>query len=221
MALLPMKGHSQRVPRKNLRLFRGKPLYHRIVESLLRASRVSGIAIDTDSAEIAEDARKHFREIRILDRPRELLGDEVPMNSIIAHDIAQSDGEHFLQTHSTNPLLSAETIDRAVAAYFESLGRFDSLFSVTRIQSRLYESSGKAINHNPEELLPTQLLDPVFMENSCLFVFSKASFRAAGNRRIGKKPKLFETPRLESVDIDEESDFEIAELLFAAKKPCP
>lgn len=208
-----MKGHSERVPNKNIRDFCGKPLYHRVLESLLASRYIREVVIDTDSEIIAADAAS-FQRVRIIDRPEAIRGDFVSMNVIIAHDLSLSPGEHFLQTHSTNPLLTSATIDRAAEAYFAGLGTNDSLFSVTRWQTRFYDREGRAVNHNPAELLRTQDLPPLFEENSNFYLFSRTSFREAGDKRIGLKPLMFEVGRLEAVDIDEESDFRIAEALF-------
>lgn len=213
-ALLPMKGHSERVPNKNMRMFNGRPLYHCVAEVMEKSSHISEFIIDTDSQSIAEDAVKHFSKVRIIERPIELRGDFVPMNDIIAHDISISDSDHFLQTHSTNPLLTAKTIEAAINIYFNSLNHHDSLFSVTRWQTRLYWQSGEPVNHNPLELLRTQDLPPVFEENSNFYLFSRSSFAAAGNKRIGLKPRMYEMNKLEAVDIDEEEDFRIAEILY-------
>lgn len=217
IALLPMKGHSERVPNKNMRLFLGKPLYHRVAAVLEACGCIESIVINTDSALIAEDAQKHFSKVKIVDRPENLHGDFVPMNDIIEYDLGMTDGAHYLQTHSTNPLLLGATVEAAVKQYFESLPDYDSLFTVTRLQTRLYWKSGQAVNHNPEELLRTQDLPPVFEENSNLFLFSKTSFTAAGNKRIGLKPSMFPMDKLEAVDIDEEIDFRLAEILYSMR----
>jgi CMP-N-acetylneuraminic acid synthetase len=195
-------------------MFNGRPLYHCVAEVMEKSSHISEFIIDTDSQSIAEDAVKHFSKVRIIERPIELRGDFVPMNDIIAHDISISDSDHFLQTHSTNPLLTAKTIEAAINIYFNSLNHHDSLFSVTRWQTRLYWQSGEPVNHNPLELLRTQDLPPVFEENSNFYLFSRSSFAAAGNKRIGLKPRMYEMNKLEAVDIDEEEDFRIAEILY-------
>lgn len=214
IALLPMKEHSQRVPNKNIRDFCGCPLYHRVLSSLLESRHIEEVVINTDSKFIADDVNKHFQRVKVINRPKHLCGDFVSMNDIIDYDILKVSGEHFLQTHSTNPLLSTETIDRAIEKYFDSLNELDSLFSVTRLQTRLYWKDGESINHNPKELLRTQDLEPVFEENSNFYIFSKSSFYNNGKKRIGKLPLMFEVDKLEAIDIDEESDFRIAEALF-------
>ncbi len=217
-ALLPMKAHSERVPNKNMKAFHGAPLYHAAANALSASGYVNQVIINTDSDVIRKDATKYFQKIKIINRPQALLGDFVPMNDIIAYDISQSNAEHFLQTHSTNPLLSTGRINKAIETYFANLNQYDSLFSVTRLQTRLYWKDGSAINHNPAELLRTQDLPPVYEENSCFYIFSKNSFKAAGNKRIGLKPLMFELDKIEAVDIDEPADFIIAETLFKLKQ---
>jgi CMP-N-acetylneuraminic acid synthetase len=216
-ALLPMKEHSDRVPNKNIKVFGGKPLYHIIMQSLMASDLIEKIVINTDSNHIAKDAKRHFEHVQIISRSEQIRGDFVSMNEIIAYDLGRLDGEYFLQTHSTNPLLQSETIDRAIESYFKGLDKFDSLFSVTRAQMRLYWSNGKPINHNPQELLRTQDLAPVFEENSNFYIFSKTSFFNADNNRIGLKPQMFEMDKLEAIDIDDLEDFELAEILYTKR----
>lgn len=209
-----MKGHSERVPNKNMKAFDGAPLYHAVMKALLGARAIDTVVIDTDSGVIADDARNHFGgAVRILERPETIRGDFVSMNMIIDYDLSQLPGTHFLQTHSTNPLLRSTTIDAAVEQYFEKLERFDSLFSVTRLQTRLYDGKAKPVNHDPNELLRTQDLAPLFEENSNFYLFSKTAFAEADNKRIGLRPQMFEMNQLEATDIDNMEDFQLAELL--------
>jgi len=218
IALLPMKGTSERVPNKNMKSFDDAPLYHAIMKSLLNSKYIDKVVINTDSDVIAKDAKKNFGDkVLIIDRPESIQGGDVSMNIIIDYDLNQLEGEHFLQTHSTNPLLRAETIDKAVESYFENLDKYDSLFGVTKVQTRFYDKDANPVNHNPEELLRTQDLEPLYEENSNFYIFSKDSFLKAAKKRIGLKPQIFEVNKLEAVDIDEPEDFKLAELLHIHK----
>jgi len=213
-----MKGNSQRVPNKNMRNFDGTPLYHAIMKTLLASKYIENVVIDTDSNIIAKDAKETFGDkVIIIDRPEEIQGDFVSMNTMIDYDLSQLDNEHFLQTHSTNPLVRTSTINTAIEKYFDGLKQYDSLFSVTRLQTRLYDKKAKPINHNPNELLRTQDLEPLFEENSNFYIFSKDAFYNADKKRIGLKPQIFEVNKLEAVDIDEPEDFKLAELLHIHK----
>lgn len=214
-ALLPMKGNSERVKNKNMKSFNGKPLYHAIMKTLLDSEYIEKIIIDTDSELIAQDARKNFHDqVMVLPRPFEICGDTISMNDIIAYDLSQLEGEYFLQTHSTNPLLTTQTLNHAIEEYFNTKNCYDSLFSVTKVQTRFYDQEANPMNHNPQALLRTQDLKPLYEENSNFYIFSKEAFKKAGNKRIGTKPKIYEMNKLEAVDIDDPEDFILAELLY-------
>jgi len=215
-ALVPMRHSSERVPNKNFRPFHGKPLYHWIVTALLDAPTVTQVVIDTDSSTIRDDAARHFPSVRVIERPEHLRDGSIPMNDVLLNSVQQIDADYFLQTHSTNPLLRASTIERAVHAFTQALPEKDSLFGVTRWQTRFYDANGKAMNHDPSVLLRTQDLPPVYEENSNIYIFSKQTLEERGNR-IGHDPVLFEIDRLESTDIDDEEAFLLAEAIAQAK----
>jgi len=212
IALLPIKDNSERVPGKNFRDFAGRPLYQHIVDALDRTYAVDEIVIDTDSPRVMLEAPKLSLKVKVFERPANLCGDMVSTNLLFAHDLAHVDGDLFIQTHATNPLLRSETVARALAAFIENEGEYDSLFSVNAYHSRFYRADGTAVNHDPETLIRTQDLPPLYEENSCLYVFTRESFAKRG-RRIGEKPMMFPTPATESVDIDDEFAFRLAELL--------
>lgn len=208
-----MRHHSQRVPGKNYRSLAGKPLFHHIIEKLLAVPEVSEIAVDTDSEPVMDGLRQHFPHVKIINRPEHLRADDVPMNDILIHDTEQVQADLFLQTHSTNPLLKPETISRAIQLLITNYPNYDSLFSVTRLQTRLYDQHGAAINHNPRELIRTQDLPPVYEENSCLYIFNRENLLAR-RHRISERPLMFEIDADEAWDIDEELDFEICDFLL-------
>ena len=212
-ALIPMRHNSERVPGKNYRDFAGKPLYHRVVEAMSACAAISEIVIDTDSPVILEDAAKHFPNITLLKRPEHLRAGDIPMNDVLLNSISRVEADFYLQTHSTNPLLSAESVQRAVDIFLENFPVYDSLFSVTRLQTRLWDSLSRAVNHNPNILLRTQDLPPIYEENSCLYLFSEEIIKRKHNR-IGDRPYMLEIPAEEAQDIDVELDFRIAEFLF-------
>jgi N-acylneuraminate cytidylyltransferase len=217
VALLPMKGHSERVPNKNMKNFVDKPLYHFVLGELLKSKYIQKVYINTDSEVISTDVKKHFPAVGIIQRPNELIGDFVSMNKIIEYDLSQIEADVFLQTHSTNPLLTVTSIDNALDFFLNSDHKFDSVFSVTKWQTRFYSENGEPVNHNPKELLRTQDLPPMFEENSNFYIFTKASFEAADKKRIGIKPKMYEMPPMEAVDIDTEFNFSLAEQIYKTK----
>lgn len=214
VALVPMRHHSQRVPGKNYRPLAGRPLFHYIIQTLLAVPQVQEVVVDTDSAPVATSLRSDFPGVRIIDRPEHLRGDGVSMNDILIYDTAQVDADFYLQTHSTNPLLRAETVFRGINALLSAYPEHDSLFSVTRLQTRLYDAAGRAINHDPSVLIQTQDLPPVYQENSCLYMFTRGNL-VKQHHRIGEHPLLFEIDADEAWDIDNELDFAICEFLIS------
>jgi CMP-N-acetylneuraminic acid synthetase len=217
VALVPMRHHSERVIGKNYRPFAGRPLYHHIVSSLLACPLVAEVVIDTDSTVVMQDASQHFPQVRLIERPEHLRADTTPMNDVLLHDVTQVESVYYLQTHSTNPLISTETITRAVQLFCNNYPVYDSLFGVTRVQTRLWDGLARALNHNPAILLRTQDLPPVYMENSCMYIFTRTILETRHNR-IGERPFMFEIDRIEAWDIDEALDFSIAEFLFKTRE---
>jgi len=214
IALLPLKGHSERVPNKNIRIFDDKPLFQIILNKLLKISIIDEIIINTDSKEIIDIVFNKDERIKIHPRPDKLIGDFVPMNSIIQYDLENSEGDIFLQTHSTNPLLTVETLLSALKLFTDFTEKYDSMFSITKHQARFYNEKFEAINHKPTELLRTQDLPALFEENSSFYIFSKESFSKNKYNRIGLNPYLYQMNKIESIDIDEEADFILAELIY-------
>jgi CMP-N-acetylneuraminic acid synthetase len=193
IALVPMRHHSQRVPGKNYRLLAGKPLYQHIIETLRAVPEIDGILVDTDSQPILAGLQRDFPQVQVIDRPEHLRADTIPMNDILLYDTSQVEADFYLQTHSTNPLISPETVSKAIQTFLVEFPAHDSLFSVTRLQTRLYDQQGHALNHDPKILLQTQDLPPVYEENSCLYIINAE----------------------EAWDIDDEMDFRTCDLILS------
>lgn len=219
VALLPMKAHSARVKSKNFRPIAGKPLFRWILDTLCATPEIDQVIINTDARSILSDHGlndgDYENKVLIRDRNPEICGDFVSMNLVLENDVDNVDADLYFMTHTTNPLLSINTISAMFRAYSQQRKNVgaDSLFAVNKHQTRFYSPDGEPINHDPKNLLRTQDLPPYLEENSVGYIFSKSSFKSSA-ARIGQKPVLFETPALESVDIDEPSDWFMAESLL-------
>ena len=212
IALLPMKANSERVKGKNFKEFNGKPLFKWILDTLLAVEEIDQVVINTDARYIlAENGLVDSDRVLIRDRKAEICGDLVSMNEIIADDLENTTADTYLMTHTTNPLLSAKTIKSCTKIFVEQQHKkeSDSLFTVDKIQTRFYNVDGSAVNHDPDNLVRTQDLEPWFEENSNLYIFTKNSF-VKTNARIGSKPAMFVNPKFESIDIDEPEDWDMA-----------
>ena len=212
-ALVPMRHHSQRIAGKNYRLLASKPLFQHIIETLLEVPEIGSVVVDTDSEPVMEALRRNFPQVIILPRPAELCADTVPMNNILLYDTSKIEADFYLQTHSTNPLLRSGTVQRAIQTFLSDFPTHDSLFSVTRLQTRLYDQHGRALNHDPNILIQTQDLPPVYEENSCIYLFTRENLARRRNR-LGERPMLFEIDADEAWDIDEPIDFAVTDFLM-------
>ena len=213
VALLPMKAHSARVKSKNFREFVDKPLFRWILDTLLSIEEIDKVIINTDARQVlADNGLEDGGRVMIRDRKDEICGDFVSMNLVLEDDIDNVASETYLMTHTTNPLLSASTIRKAIAHYRRQFaeGAADSLFTVNKIQTRFYREDLSPVNHDPNNLIRTQDLEPWFEENSNLYLFNKDSFKRT-QARIGAQPTMFETPPLESIDIDTVNQWILAE----------
>ena len=211
-----MRHDSERVPGKNYRMFGDAPLFHHVVRTLSAVPAVDEILIDTDSPVIAEQCAAVFDHVRVIERPEHLRAGEIPMNTIIEHDLGHTDASVVLQTHSTNPLVRPETFAAGLGRFLDDDG-CDSVFSVTRLQQRLWTGDVVPVNHDPAVLLRTQDLAPLFIENSCFFVFDRSLIAERGVR-IGATPAMVEMDPIEAMDIDEEPDFLLAEAAWRMRR---
>jgi CMP-N-acetylneuraminic acid synthetase len=190
-----------------------------MLDALLDISEIEQVVINTDARDqlmrlgIGDQAR-----VLVRDRRPEICGDFVSMNRVIEDDLAAVTSEVYVMTHTTNPLLGTDTIRRAIAAFAQKRagGHADSLFTVNKFQTRFYDASGRPLNHDPNNLVRTQDLEPWYEENSNLYIFTRDSFAKSG-ARIGVNPMMFETPRSESMDIDDADGWQMAEALACAK----
>jgi CMP-N-acetylneuraminic acid synthetase len=212
-----MRHHSERVPGKNYRPMAGRPLYQYILDTLLACPEITRVVVDTDSPEILHGIGALYPQVTAIERPEHLRADTIPMNEILLHDTSLFPADLYLQTHSTNPLLRPETVSRAIQALLVGSPAYDSLFGVTRVQTRLWDSLARPVNHNPAILLRTQDLPPIYMENSCIYLFTRNLLEMRRNR-LGERPLMFEIDSAEAWDIDDELDFGIVEYLMGKRR---
>ena len=209
-AVLPMRGGSKRVPRKNLRQLGGKPLFAWALEEIASLEIVDRLVVDSEDDEILEKVNELFPAIETFVRPKRLAQDHSSMIDVLKHFVDNHPSDWFLQFHSTSPFIRASEISQAWKQMMERRGHYDSAFSVSKIQARMWSKEGKPINHDPKNLLPTQELDTIFVENSLFYCFSREVLITSGNR-VGSRPLIFPTSELSSVDIDTEEQFILAE----------
>ena len=211
VGILPMRSGSQRVKNKNLRLLGDKPLFSFVLEQMSKSQAFDQIVVDSNSDEILNQVKMlGLPGITTSKRPDELARPETSMVEVLKLVAEKFPAEIYFQTHATSPFLSYSTIKASIDDVLNS--DHDSGFGVSEIQLRLWKPNGEPINHDPKVLLPTQDLEPIFIENSSFYIFQKEHLHNFGTR-YGSNPLLSVIPKAEALDIDDEEDFELATLV--------
>jgi CMP-N-acetylneuraminic acid synthetase len=212
-AIVPIKAETEMI-NGNLRLFNNKPLYKTLLDKLEYIFAIDEIIVDTDLKGIEKELTEIYKKVKFVNRPEVLAKSDTNINEIIKYDLSKtSNNEIFIQTHINKPLLKKETIAKALRKFVEIEDQFDSLFSVNTYHSRFYNNQNNPINHESDHLIRTEKLDPVYEENSCFYIFTKESFDLKSNR-IGKKPYLFNTTTIESLELKDGLSYKLAEILM-------
>lgn len=209
VAFVPIRLNSRRVEGKNLRLLGGRPLMTYILDTLRDCERIDETYVycsDPDIARHLPDGVKFLRRDPALDSDS-TLGEEI--YDAFTHEV---DADIYVLAHATSPFIRRATVDDAVARV--GSGEYDSAFSAERIQTFAWYE-GRTLNYSPERVPRTQDLEPVFVETSAFFVFRREVWRDM-RRRIGLRPYMAVTDRIESMDIDYPDDFRLAEAIVAA-----
>jgi CMP-N-acetylneuraminic acid synthetase/spore coat polysaccharide biosynthesis predicted glycosyltransferase SpsG len=215
VAIIPARGGSRGIPRKNVRLLCGKPLIAYTIEAALSSKLIDRVVVSTEDEEIAEVSRIYGADI--VQRPPELARDDVTLDPVIFHAVKAIEKrenqryELVVTIQPTSPLLSKRTIDKALNIMLGS--NYDTLISVTP-EPHIYWMLGT--NKTPVPLYPErknrQQLEPIFRETGALLICKRDVM--SKESRIGTKVCLFEIPKEEASDIDDYADWWVAENLL-------
>jgi len=210
VVFIPIKKYSQRVPQKNFRNFKGKPLWEYVIDKF----KDFEVVVDTDSKEIINKCKNKNGVIAYL-RPKELRGDKVSVVKLIDNFINTNNIiDPICQVHVTSPFIQIEDIKKS----FKLLNKgFDSVFGVTKTQKRFWDEKGLPLNHDPKNLLPTQNLRVWYEENSYLYTF-KPEVISKFRNRIGGHYHMMEVGFPYNLDIDTEDDWQLINKIIYNEK---
>jgi len=217
VAIIPARGGSKGIPRKNIKEVCGKPLIAHIVETALKVRELDRVIVSTEDKEIAEIAQKWGAEVPFL-RPKELARDETPTLPVLQHAVKYlEEMENYrpdivVLLYATSPLLRAERVSEAIKMLKN--GGFDSVLSVVEDMGHYWiEKGGKYERLYPKVVKNRQFTKPLFKENGAIYVYKKDILMKEDKIDGGKRGLLI-MQKEESIDIDEPIDFEIAEFLM-------
>jgi N-acylneuraminate cytidylyltransferase len=215
LAVIPARGGSKGVPRKNIRPLAGKPLIGWTIEAANDATLIDRVIVSTDDLEIAEVARTLGAEVPFL-RPAGLASDAASGMEPIVHAIHELQGfEYVVLLQPTSPLRNGNDIDAAIAMCTNE-GAF-SCVSVSEVKERpeycyFMDKSGRisSVLPNIEQVVRRQNLPPVYCLNGAIYV-AKISWFLTHKTFITEETRAWVMPRERSIDIDDTYDFELAE----------
>lgn len=223
LAIIPARGGSKGLPRKNVQLLAGRPLIAYTVKSAFQATYVDRVVVSTDDSEIGEISKKYGAEV--IWRPAEISGDTASSESALLHvldSLIRNEGYEpdmvvFLQC--TSPLTLPEDIDGTILALLNEDA--DSALAVVPFHQflwrKLEDGNAVGINHDKSVRPLRQELEPQFLECGAIYVMQTEGFKKAKHRFFGRTA-MYVMPRERYLDIDEAFDLQIAEVLIRMKK---
>jgi len=225
LAIIPARGGSRGIPRKNVRLLCGKPLIAYTIEVALSSKLVNRVVVSTEDKEIADISKEHGAEV--ISRPPELAQDDTPSLPVFQHAIKHMEEmedyrpEIIVVLQPTSPLRIAEDIDRAIEEFLEA--KYDSVVSVCEVEHPpqwMYTLAGerlKPLIKGGKKVVQRQDASKVYRLNGAVYVYSRDTAMKE-NRVPGRDTKAYIMPLERSIDIDTELDFKLAELLMSERK---
>ena len=208
VAIVPMKLNNSRLPQKNIKPFtNGKPLCHYILNTLLSLDKIDEVYVYCSN----ETIKNYIPDgVKYLKRSESLDTDSTKMNEVLTAFANDVPADIYVMTHTTAPFISKESIEKGIDAV--ASGMNDSAFAAKKLQDFLWKD-GKPFNYSLEDIPRTQDLPPLYEETSGFYIYDSSVINDLG-RRIGQKPYVVEVNEIESIDIDEKEDFDIADAVF-------
>ena len=218
LAIIPARGGSKGIPRKNVLPVAGRPLLEWTIRAALAARRVDRVVVSTDDPEIAAMARRSGSGV--VDRPLEISGDSATSESALLHVLDhlrsvegyEPDLVAFLQC--TSPLTAPEDIDGTIDALIRDGA--DTALAVVPFHYFLWRADGTGINHEKRERQRRQDREPQYLEAGAVYVMKAEGFRSARHRFFGRTA-LYEMPGDRRWEIDDPIDLEVAEVLLRGR----
>lgn len=208
VAVVPMKLNNQRLPQKNTKPFtNGKPLCHYILSTLLEIEEINSVYVYCSNPDIQNYIPS---KVKYLQRSKSLDHDTTTMNEVLQCFAKEIPADIYVMTHTTTPFISIESISKGLNAV--KSGQYDSAFAAQRLQDFLWQD-GKPFNYCLDNIPRTQDLEIIYKETSGFYIYRNNVITDL-HRRIGNHSLIVEVGEIESIDIDEQEDFEIADAVY-------
>lgn len=218
LAVIPARGGSKGIPKKNIRLMYGKPLISYSINNAKNSHYITDVFVTTDSDEIAEVAEEYGAEV--IKRDESLSSDLVTLDPVIYHakncaeKIKNKKYDVVVTLQPTSPLLKVATLDNAIEYFIK--GNFDTVISVINKPHLSWGKKENKIVPLYKERKNRQELPPQYFETGAFLIAKSDAVK--NNTRIGENVSVFEVPEEESIDIDDKNDWLLTENIMKRKK---
>lgn len=218
LAVIPARGGSKGIPKKNIRLMYGKPLISYSINNAKNSHYITDVFVTTDSDEIAEVAEEYGAEV--IKRDKSLSSDLVTLDPVIYHakncaeKIKNKKYDVVVTLQPTSPLLKVATLDNAIEYFIK--GNFDTVISVINKPHLFWGEKENKIVPLYKERKNRQELPPQYFETGAFLIAKSDAIKI--NTRIGENVSVFEVPEEESIDIDDKNDWLLTENIMKRKK---
>jgi CMP-N-acetylneuraminic acid synthetase len=211
IALIPLRGGSKSIPKKNIKLIHGKPLCAWVLEAAINSRMIDDVYVSTDSKEIINVVTSLEMGVKIIERPSEFATDIATTESVMLHVMENVSFDTIITIQATSPLLQSKQIDSALQE-FERL-QFDSMLSATRVKNFFWNDDGLPLNYDPLMRPMRQNFKGTFMENGAFYITKKKVLKSY-NCRVGGNVGIFEMGEDAAIEIDEPEDWIVVEELL-------
>ena len=224
LAIIPARGGSTRIPRKNIRLFHGKPLIAYTIEQAQQSKLFDRIIVDTDSSEIADISKKYGAEVPFL-RPKHLAGTTSKVRDAVFHLLRRLAKEDYIPDiitllQTTSPLREPQDI-KACALMMRKPG-ISSVCTVCETSPWFYyvdaDHTLSLVNKKNQKSTNTQESRRGYILNGCMVYMITTKEFLKTKKFVNQDTRAIICPKWRSVDVDTEEDWVLAEVLYANKK---
>lgn len=218
LVVIPARGGSKGIPRKNVRLMNGKPLISYAIKTAKSSSFSPDVYVSTDSTEIADISSNYGA--KIIDRNQSLAGDMVTLDPVIYDALVRCEKENnciydlIITMQPTSPLTTVQTLDAAIQKFIDE--NYNTLLSVVNKPHLSWTEKNGVVIPAYEKRLNRQQLPKNYLETGAFVIVDRKSITE--NSRFGEKVGVFEVPERESIDIDDATDWVMTESLMKKKK---
>jgi len=211
--LIPLRGGSKSIPRKNVKLMAGKPLCFWVIEAALKLSG-SKVYVSTEDYQIRKLIEDAYPDLVVIDRPVDLSMDDTSTEAVVDHFLSCVDSHHVILMQATSPLTCAADLQEAIALYLQNDEK--SLITCVRKHQFVWSEDGIPLNYDPHQRPRRQDWNGCLVENGAFYIFSKRSFQER-SCRCTPPATIYEMPAVHSVEIDEPNDWIIVESLLVSR----